>query len=138
MILQPFPALLLIPCDLPVQAFHIRKLSFVTQKMQQLHPAGLFVQITGKIQQKCLRRRCLGICHRRLYAHIGDGIKTALGRVRPGNIDPISGDKLSRSKGNIDGGDCPGASQRCPVDNAAADAVRRPQHSGCGLRLAPP
>lgn len=64
MILQPFPALLLIPCDLPVQAFHIRKLSFVTQKMQQLHPAGLFVQITGKIQQKCLRRRCLGICHR--------------------------------------------------------------------------
>ena len=104
MILQPFPALLLIPCDLPVQAFHIRKLSFVTQKMQQLHPAGLFVQITGKIQQKCLRRRCLGICHRRLYAHIGDGIKTALGRVRPGNIDPISGDKLSRSKGNIDGG----------------------------------
>lgn len=53
MILQPFPALLLIPCDLPVQAFHIRKLSFVTQKMQQLHPAGLFVQITGKIQQKC-------------------------------------------------------------------------------------
>lgn len=60
MILQPFPALLLIPCDLPVQAFHIRKLSFVTQKMQQLHPwAWLFVQITGKIQQKCLRRRCL-------------------------------------------------------------------------------
>ena len=83
MLFQPFLTLFLILCDLPVQAVHIGEFLLVPQEMQQFHPTGLFLQVTGKVQQKRFCRRQLCFADSGLDSNIRNGIEAALRGVRP-------------------------------------------------------